>query len=169
MKKFGLVLVAMVAALSLGSCSKKDSGSSSSVDMAGKVFELKEGFSTTTVTFVDSKNLEIKAGFQKMEFPYTVSGNVIKVKADGQDGKFVYEDGKLIDKTNADEEVVFTEVKSDKDDKKASSKKASDDDDEDEDDEEEEDDDDDDDLAEGMKKAALDALQDELDDLDFDF
>ena len=130
--------------------------------------ELKEGFTKTTVTFVDSKNLEIKAGFQTMEFPYTVSGNVIKVKAAGQDGKFVYEDGKLIDKTNADEEVVFTEVKSDKDDKKASSKKASDDD----DDEEEDDDDDDydeDDLAEGMKDAIRDALQDELGDYDFDF
>ncbi|MBB5218790.1 hypothetical protein HNP77_001159 [Treponema rectale] len=165
MKKFGLVLVAMVAALSLGSCSKKDSGSSSSVDMTGKVFELKEGFTTTTVTFVDGKNLEIKSGFQKMEFPYTVSGNVIKVKADGQDGKFVYEDGKLIDKTNADEEVVFTEVKSDKDDKKASSKKASDDDEDDDDD----DDYDEDDLAEGMKNAIRGALQDELDDYDFDF
>ena len=120
MKKFGLVLVAMVVALSFGSCSKKDSGSSSSVDMTGKVFQLKEGFTTITVTFVDSKKLEIKEGFQKMEFPYTVSGNVIKVKAGSQDGKFVYEDGVLIDKTSADEEIVYTEVKSNKDDKKAS-------------------------------------------------
>lgn len=120
MKKFGLVLIAMVAALSLGSCSKKSSGSSSSVDMTGKVFQVKEGFTTITVTFVDSKNLEIKEGYQKMEFPYTVSGNVIKVKTGGQDGKFVYEDGVLIDKSVEGEEMVYTEVISNKDDKKAS-------------------------------------------------